>query len=364
MNRFFNLIVTLIGIAVIVFLVWRFSAIVSFILISAILSFIGQPLVKLVDRIRIGWFRMPHVLSTIITLLIIVTVIVGFFSIFIPLVVRQLNVIANIDINQLHEALKGPITKVQDFLIRYWIMPKDETIEDLVTKQFITFFNLSTFSNLFSNILSLTGTIFIGIFSVLFMTFFFLKDDHLFYDAIMLFTPSRYKEQTSNTISSIRELLSRYFIGLSVEMICLITMISLTLTILGVENAFLIGFFGGLINVIPYLGPFIGGTLGILIGITTSVNMGEYSNLLPLALKILGTFVVIKTIDDTVLQPWIYSRSVRAHPLEIFVVILIAGSIAGIIGMLLAIPTYTVARIIAKQFLSKFELVQNLTKRL
>ena len=141
-------------------------------------------------------------------------------------------------------------------------------------------------------------------------------------------------------------------------------MISLVLTILGVENAFLIGFFGGLLNIIPYLGPFIGGSLGILIGVTSSITMGEYTHLFPLALKILATFVVIKSIDDTVLQPWIYSRSVRAHPLEIFIIILIAGNIAGILGMLLAIPTYTVLRIIAKQFLSKFEVVQNLTKRL
>jgi predicted PurR-regulated permease PerM len=65
-----------------------------------------------------------------------------------------------------------------------------------------------------------------------------------------------------------------------------------------------------------------------------------------------------------VLQPWIYSTSVKAHPLEIFIVILVAGSIGGPIGMILAIPGYTVFRIIAKQFLSKFEIVQKLTERL
>jgi predicted PurR-regulated permease PerM len=364
MNKFFNLILTIIGVAVIFFLVWRFSAIVSFILISAILSFIGQPLVRILDRIKIGKITMPHVLSTIITLVVILSIITGFFILFIPLVVRQLDVIATINLEQLHESVKTPLINLQEILIRYRILSPDQTIEELLNRQLQSFFNLNTFSNLFSNILSLTGIIFIGIISIIFMTFFFLKDDHLFYKGIMLFTPSKYKEQTSNALKSIRELLSRYFIGLSVEMICMVAMLSIILTILGVDNAFLIGFFGGLINVIPYLGPFIAGALGVLIGITASVNSGEYTALMPIFLKIIGTFIVVKGIDDIVLQPWIYSTSVRAHPLEIFVVILLAGSIAGIIGMLLAIPAYTVARIIAKQFLNKFEVVQNLTKRL
>jgi predicted PurR-regulated permease PerM len=362
MNRFFNLIITLLGLAVVIFLIWRFSSIVSFILISAVLSFIGQPLVRLIDGIRMGRFKMPHVVSTIITLIVLVAVIIGFFSIIIPMVIRQIDVMSNINFDQLHENIKGPLYNLQELLIRYGIIPKTETIEGLLTQQFQSFFNLSTFSNVFSNLLNLTGIVFIGTISVLFMTFFFLKDDHLFYDGIMLFTPSKYKEQTSKALTSIRVLLSRYFIGLSVEMMIMFSLLSLGLTILGIDHAFLIAFFGALINVIPYLGPFIGGTLGVLIGITGSVNMGEYGHMLPIILKIAGTFIVAKTIDDTVLQPWIYSTSVKAHPLEIFLVILIAGSLAGVIGMILAIPSYTVLRIIAKQFLNKFEVVQNLTK--
>jgi predicted PurR-regulated permease PerM len=362
MNRFFNLIITLLGLAVVVFLIWRFSSIVAFILISAVLSFIGQPLVRLLDRIRLGRFRMPHVLSTIITLIVLVAVIIGILSAIIPLVMRQLDVMANINFDQLHESVKGALYQLQEFLIRYRIIAKTETIEGLLTQQFQSFFNLSTFSSVFSNLLNITGMVFIGTISILFMTFFFLKDDHLFYDGIMLFTPSKFKQQTSMALTSIRVLLSRYFIGLSLEMIIMFTLLSVGLTILGVDHAFLIAFFGGLINVIPYLGPFIGGALGVLIGITASVNVGEYGHMLPIILKIVGTFIVAKTIDDTILQPWIYSTSVKAHPLEIFLVILIAGSLAGVIGMILAIPSYTVLRIIAKQFLSKFEVVQNLTK--
>lgn len=362
MNRFFNLIITLLGIAVVVFLFWRFSDVVAFILISAVLSFIGQPLVRLLDKISFGRYRMPHVLSVIITLLALILVIIGFFSFFIPLIIKQLDVLASIDFVQLQESLSEPLSKFQDLLVQLRIIAPDQDIVTLIGTQFESMLHFPVFSDLFTDLLSLTSTLLIGVFSIIFMTFFFLKDDHLFYDGIMILIPSRYKDQTSKSLTSIRELLSRYFIGLMVEMIFMITMLSVTLTILGIENTILIAFFGGLLNVIPYLGPFFAGTLGVLIAISSSVSLGEYNVLVSIAIKVVGTFIVVKGIDDMVLQPWIYSRSVRAHPLEIFIVILIAGSLAGIVGMILAIPGYTVLRIIAKQFLSHFEVVQNLTK--
>ncbi len=362
MNRFFNLIITLLGVAIIVFLFWRFSEVISFILISVVLSFIGHPLVHLIDKISIGRFKMPHVFSTILTLLALILVIVVFFYLFIPLAIKQLDVLASIDFEQLQLSLEKPLSRIQGLVVRLKIISPDESLVSLIISQFQSALSLKSISHVFSDIMSLSGTILIGVFSIIFMTFFFLKDDHLFFDGIMILIPSKYKEQTSKSLTSIRELLSRYFIGLMVEMIFMITMLSLGLTILGIRNTFLIAFLGGLLNVIPYLGPFIAGLLGVLIAISTSLNLGDYNVLLGIALKVVGTFVVVKGIDDMVLQPWIYSRSVRAHPLEIFIVILLAGSLAGVVGMILAIPAYTVLRIIAKQFLSHFEVVQNITK--
>jgi predicted PurR-regulated permease PerM len=72
----------------------------------------------------------------------------------------------------------------------------------------------------------------------------------------------------------------------------------------------------------------------------------------------------IKGFDDFVLQPTIYSERVKAHPLEVFLVILTAGHVAGITGMLLAIPSYTVIRVLAKEFFSEFALVQKLTQNI
>jgi len=364
MDKFFRILITVIVVAFVGYLAWRFSSILTYILISAILSFIGHPLVRTLDRVKIGNFKIPHVLSSLLTLLAIFTVIAALVSIFVPLIASQVSVISQIDFTQFQEWMSGPIDSLEEFLMRNNIVPHDTTLDVLVTQQVESLLDIATFQDLFSGLIGFTGSFFIGLFSTLFITFFFLKDEHLFFNGIILFVPKKYKENTGNALISIRKLLSRYFIGLFVEVTTMMTLISLGCTILGVEHALLIGFFGGMMNIIPYLGPIIGSLIGVTIGLTTNLSLGTYPEVLPDTIKILSTFAIANLIDNFVLQPWIYSTSVKAHPLEIFLVILVAGTIAGPLGMILAIPGYTVLRIIAKQFLNKFEVVQKLTERL
>ena len=223
---------------------------------------------------------------------------------------------------------------------------------------------MNSVKTIFGNVLGLAGSIFIGIFSVVFLTFFFLRDEHLFYNGIMLFIPSRFEEKGANIMKDTRHLLSRYFVGLSAELLSMMTLITLGLSFFSVESALLIGFLGGLMNVIPYLGPIIGASMGVVIGATSNLSLGMYEDILPISAIILGTFMVANLFDNLILQPLIYSTSVKAHPIEIFLVILMAGSLAGIPGMILAIPIYTVIRVFAKEFFNNFRVVQKLTEKI
>jgi len=146
------------------------------------------------------------------------------------------------------------------------------------------------------------------------------------------------------------------------EVLGVMSIIAVGLWIFGVENALLIGFFGGIMNIIPYLGPVIGSVIGITLGVTATLASGAYSEMLPVLIKLAGIFLVANFIDNNILAPLIYSRSVKSHPLEIFFVIIIGGSLAGLLGMLLAIPVYTVLRVIAKEFFQQFRIVKKLTK--
>jgi len=242
------------------------------------------------------------------------------------------------------------------------MLDHEQTLETMIASELESIVNMTSVKNLMGNVVGLAGSVFIGIFSVIFLTFFFLRDEHLFFNGIMLFIPVKYEEKGATILRDTRHLLSRYFVGLSIELLSMMTLITIGLTFFGVESALLIGFLGGLMNVIPYLGPIIGGSMGILIGITSNVSMGMYDDILPISTIIFGTFAVANMIDNFILQPFIYSTSVKAHPIEIFLIILMAGSLAGIPGMILAIPSYTVIRIIAKQFFSGSKLVQKITQ--
>jgi predicted PurR-regulated permease PerM len=146
------------------------------------------------------------------------------------------------------------------------------------------------------------------------------------------------------------------------ELIGVMSLIATGLWIFGVKNALLIGFFGGIMNIIPYIGPIIGSVIGLLLGVTSTLAAGSYNELLPVTLKLIGVFLVVNFIDNNILVPVIYSKSVKSHPLEIFLVIIIGGGIAGLLGMLLAVPVYTLLRVIAKEFFQQFRVVKKLTE--
>jgi len=133
------------------------------------------------------------------------------------------------------------------------------------------------------------------------------------------------------------------------------------LTIIGIEGALVIAFFAGIINIIPYLGPVIGASMGVILGVTTLLSIGQFGLIGHTAWMILLVFGIVILLDNVLYQPLIYGKSVKAHPLEIFLVIIAAGSIGGITGMIIAVPTYTFLRIVAKEFLSQFKLVRSLT---
>ena len=165
-------------------------------------------------------------------------------------------------------------------------------------------------------------------------------------------------------MEDITEMLSRYFTGILIQISLITIFVSIGLSILGVKNALLIAIFAALINVIPYLGPLIGAAFGVLITISSNLDLSFYSEMLPLIGKVVFVFGCMQMLDNFLLQPFIFSNSVKAHPLEIFLIILVGAQLAGIPGMILAIPTYTVVRVIAKIFLSKYRLVKKITEKM
>ena len=367
MNKNLKYIFIAIGVLFVVYFFWYFKSVVIYILISGVLSIIGRPLVELLNRIHIKNIKFPKALSAILTVLSLWGVALIFFLIFIPLLANKANELSNIDSQTVTSMLEKPIHRVEVFADKYSIdIENSESIEKYVSKKFISLVDVSKLSGFFGTFAGILGNIFITFFAISFITFFFLKDETLFYNGILVLIPDKFLENTKHILSSIKKLLTRYFIGIIIQITAIIVLISIGLTIVGLnfQDALVIGLFVGVMNVIPYIGPIIGAVMGVILGMAMNIDMPFYTDLLPLLMYMLIVFGSVQVIDNVLFQPFIFSNSVKAHPLEIFLVIMMAGSLAGIPGMVLAIPAYTILRIIAKEFFYNFKIVKKLTEKI
>ena len=357
----------LIALAIIVIglIAWYLKTIVIYISIAVIISLIGQPLVKRFSAIRIKKFRLPISVSALLALISITFILGLLISMFIPLVVEEARIISKINPNEVVQTFKEPLANLnydlQKFQVQYG---NGESLEKFLASQITNIIDFKVVSSYAQGVFSFTADLIGGTFVVLFMAFFFMKDEHLIYNVIILLTPPKYIPAIKDILRDTKRLLTKYFIGIFLDVLFVASLTTVALSLLGVKNCLLIGMFAGLMNVIPYVGPLIAAAFGILIGVTSNLELEFYTQLLPLVYKIALVFLIVQLIDSLIFQPLVISNIVKAHPLEIFLVILIAGTLTGIGGMIIAVPVYTILRIIAKEFLNNFKIVQQLTSEL
>ena len=143
-------------------------------------------------------------------------------------------------------------------------------------------------------------------------------------------------------------------------------LITIGMTIAGIDfqQALVMGLILGILNVIPYVGPWLGLFIAIIMGVASHMNQDFTTVVIPLVTYMIIVEAITHLIDNIVFQPVIFSNSVKAHPLEIFVVVLAAGFAAGIPGMIFGIPAYTVLRVFAREFFYNFKAVQRITSSL
>ena len=361
-NRSIALIVSLLLIAS---LVYFFTEIVAYVCVAWVLSMIGQPLMRFFrQRLRIWKFRPGPNMAAMLTLFSFFLVVFVFIWLFVPPIVTQVNNLAGVDYAAIAKALEQPLEHLQKYLAEFGILDPTESLAQQLQGTFSSYLEPSSLGNYFREILSAFGSILVAVVSILFITFFFLKEDGLFVSFLTAVMPEQYDSQVRRSISDTAHMLSRYFRGLVLQMLSVAVFVTLALTFFGIKNALLIGVFAAMLNVIPYVGPIIGMFFGIVFTISSGLDLDFYTQMLPMLGKVALVFLAAQMLDNYVLQPFIFSNSVMAHPLEIFIIILMGAQLAGVWGMVLAIPFYTVLRAVARAFLSEFNIVQRLTERM
>lgn len=356
------------GTAIIGGLCWYFRSVLIYILIAVVVSLIGKPIMKQLQRVDIKGRRLPDWLLAAITLLSILIIFFAVITMVVPIVSGIIKGISLSSIEQSARYIAGPLSEFNDML-RHTFPQLGENfrVEVAAVQELQKMLNPSVFSSVIGSAASALTSFGIGLFSVVFISFFFIKDDNLFTKIVTALVPDRHEKNTAKAIADIGYLLSRYFGGVMIEVlgVALINFLGLLLIArLGFNAAIGIAFLTGILNVIPYVGPLAGGVIGTTLGLVI-----KYSSVVPIGLDVsfvaftiilIAIFSFTQLVDNFLYQPLIYSTSIKSTPLEIFIVLLIAGHLGGPLAMIIAIPSYTVVRVIAFRFFRHFKAIRRL----
>ncbi|MDC1060652.1 AI-2E family transporter [Flavobacteriaceae bacterium] len=345
---------TLIGLGL--YAIHLLSSLIVFIAIAAITSLIGRPItVFLKQKLKFG-----NTIAVVSTMSILVLLLFGVISLFVPLIIQQGENLSLLDVN----ALEMKINKLFEEIAIYFNWQETNWKNWLLEKDWMNTLNLKVLPEFLNSLLGWVSGFTIALFSILFISFFLLKDAQLMERTVLLLFDAKNHKRLQDSFEKIKNLLSRYFIGLLLQISILFIIYSIVLVVFGVKNALIIAFLCALLNLIPYVGPLIGGVLMLLLTMTANLEADFSSVTLPKSIYVMFGFVLGQLVDNFFSQPYIFSTSVKSHPLEIFIVILMAGILFGTIGLIVAIPCYTALKVIFKEFYADNKIVQSLTKDL
>ena len=345
---------------------WYFQGIFLYLIIAVIMTYLLTPLVDLLSRrIHLRGKSIPRGAATIFSLMLVLGLVVLFFSLFVPVLLYQIESIQKIDTTKLEATYKAPLDNMESWLIRNnYVKGRKGFVLDELKRSITHFLSFDNVSGVLTYVTSAAGELVIGMFAVLFMTFFLVKDNLLFRGEAITLLPMHYQEAVNAAMLRTRGLLSRYFLGIILESSSIIVLEFIGLKIIGFENALVVAVFAGLINPIPYLGPVIAFSFALFVGLTTDMDVVLAGNLTGFILKIMAVFGAVHLVDVLVFQPLITAKSVFAHPLLVFVVIFMGARIAGPFGMFVAIPLFTILRVLFLEMREVYRTSREEKKRL
>jgi len=330
-------------------------------LIATIMALVAQPFVKVLSKITLNGKHLPDTIIALISLFSMLTVLFSFFYVFVPLIIAQAKIISDLNFNAVLANVLKEFPELKNLLLNFGT---EQQISQNIYHQLSSFMSIGNAGVLMNEFLGAFGGIVGGFLTVSFMTFFLLKDNKLAYRTILLVTPVAFEEEMKDILRTTKSMLSKYFVSMVIDVAIVITLVSSSLAICGVPNALFIGVFAGIMNVIPYVGPLISFIFACFLGITGCMQINELQLISSIISKIFWVLLAVNMLDGFLFQPYLYSNSVKAHPLEIFIVILMSASLAGVWGMIVAIPTYTLFRIVAKEFLANYKFFKKMTENI
>jgi len=340
------------GIVLLLFFLFKIQSILIYIIVAAIVSLISRPFIQFLKE----KLKFPNTIAVILTLIVLVFLMVSLISMFVPLIMEQGENLSLLNIDSLRLNIRTLLQELNIYFSGYNIDLVNEIKDAGIIK------NLTVIPNILNSVIGVLGNFSIALFSTIFITFFFMKDRMLVENSVTIMVNEKNQQKVRTSFIKMKNLLTRYFIGLVFQITILFVIYTITLLVFGIENAIVIAFLCALLNLIPYIGPLIGGILMLFLTMSSNLGYDFKTVILPTTVYVMFGYIFAQLVDNFLSQPLIFSNRVKSHPLEIFLVIMISGTLFGIVGMIIAIPTYTVIKVILQEFLSDNKIVQSLTK--
>lgn len=353
-NGILRALAIIIGVLAFLFFLYKIQSVLIYIAIAAVVSLIARPIIRFL-RTKL---KFKNTLAVVVTMILFIMVLFGLGSLFVPLIIKQGENLSLLNSQEFKSNLEHIYSQVNEYLLIKNINIFDEI------KHLDFSAGFKEIPNLLNSVLSTFGSFTIALFSVLFITFFLMKDKQILNKALIAVVPNKSESRFTKSFEKIKDLLSRYFIGLVFQITILFIIYTTTLLIVGVESAIVIAFLAALLNLIPYIGPIIGAVLILFLTMTDNLGQDFQTIIVPTLSWVMLGYVIAQLVDNFFSQPIIFSKSVKSHPLEIFLIIIIGGLLFGISGMVLAVPTYTGLKVVLKEFLSENKIVKSLTQKL
>ncbi|WP_210375114.1 AI-2E family transporter [Rhodothermus bifroesti] len=310
----------------VVWVTYAFTNLLVYLLVGWLLAYLLRPIVD-----RLQWLgRVPAILLTLAGCIALISLLLTSLLPFLARQVAELSQLISL------EALQSAIGELERWLVRF-IPIQPGTLMRLLRQGFETLIREQQLAGTVSSILDLFTNLFYAVLVIPFVTFFVLKDGVHLRRSLLQLIPNRYFELTLAILEKLGGSVGRYFRALFLQSLAVATLASVLLYIFGLHFALAVGVFAGIANTIPYFGPLMGFVAGTLVGIAQT---GDFS----MVFRVLVAMGLTQVVDNVLFQPMIFSRAAQAHPLIILFAVLVGAQLAGIVGMLLAIPVLTVVR--------------------
>lgn len=314
--------------------------------IGLIIAWLLDPLVTFLQKRKV---KRP--IGAIFVFFIFIIVLYVFFRIMIPMLYSQLNDF----VSTLPSLFSSIGTWISELFNKFEVAGVDLTgIETNVYKSIENLSSSLTTSlpttaiNIISSLVSGIGTFLIGL-----IVGFYLLIDFDRVRNIFSFIPEKYRINSANMLLKLNSTLKNFFQGTVIIMIIISIISSIGYSIVKLPTPILFGVICAITNVIPYIGPWIGGALCVIVGFTVSPTVGILAALVAF---------IIQQIDAIFLQPIIMGKTMKLHPVTIMIGLLIFGYFFGILGMILATPVLSCCKIIIKYYLDKYEIIDKMKK--